>query len=92
LGEIKYDVKTIKIRNVLISGNRDFGAEETSIAVTKNNDKNDPVTNTYTCETELQAGTSYMDFIYTLSTEAIGRYVYVNLYSPNYVLSSLELL
>ncbi len=92
LGEVKYDIKTIKFMNVCINGtNRDFGADDVSIAVTETTDKANPETNTYTYDSESQSGTQYFNFIYNLSTEAIGRYVYITIYSPAYVLSLSEI-
>lgn len=89
LKEIKYDIKTIKFMNVLVSGNRDFGADEVTIAVSK--EQNASEKNTYTYVQNLQYSTNCFNYVYELSTEAIGRYVTITMYSPQYIISLSEI-
>ncbi len=89
LKEVKYDIKTIKFMNVYVSGNRAFGADEVTISVSK--EQGGTQTNTYTYDSIVQYSTNYFNYTYELSTEAIGRYVTITMYSPEYVISLSEI-
>ncbi|MBE6648634.1 MAG: hypothetical protein E7614_03840 [Ruminococcaceae bacterium] len=91
LGAVKDDIKTVKFRNVCVAGNRNFGAEQVVIAAAESLDSSEPIASAYKYERVLQSGSTYFDFVYTLDSEASGRYVYITIYSPSYVLSLSEI-
>lgn len=91
LGVTRDDIKTIKIRNVNVTGNRGFSPDRVSIAATDSQNSSEPVSSAYTYVKELQSGTTYFDFVYTLNSTASGRYVFVTIHTPSYILSLSEI-
>ncbi len=91
LGGTRDDIKTVKFRNVRVSGNRDFNPTAVVIAATETTSSAEPTPTAYTYVKEIQAGSEYFDFTYTLNSVATGRYVYVTMNTPQYVLSLSEI-
>jgi|GEM_PF-6450367 len=91
LGGTRDDIKTVKFRNVHVSGNRDFNPTAVVIAATETTSSAEPTPTAYTYVKKIQAGSEYFDFTYTLNSVATGRYVYVTMNTPQYVLSLSEI-
>ncbi|MBO7254651.1 MAG: hypothetical protein J6V36_05040 [Clostridia bacterium] len=91
LGGTRDDIKTVKFRNVRVSGNRDFNPTAVVIAATETTSSAEPTPSAYTYVKETQSGSEYFDFIYTLNNVATGRYIYVTMNTPQYVLSLSEI-
>lgn len=91
LGATRDDIKTVKFRNVCVSGNRNFSQDKVIIAVTDSQNSSEPVGLAYTSTKETQSGSTYFDFTYTLNAEVSGRYVYITMHTSGYILSLSEI-
>ncbi len=91
LGVARDDIKTIKFRNVHLSSNRGFDPDAVVIAATESTINAEPTSTPHTYKKEAQSGSEYFDFVYTLNSTASGRYVYLTMYAPLYVLSLSEI-